>query len=189
MKSTHPFLINYRLINVNWNLYRHLNRNLYFALSLYNFLLWIVDIDRFVDIDWLINVDWLVDIYRFLDYCCWSGYFHLVWYSNLIWHFFLYLYYLLHDSLWTMYELRDLNSDFDGLFDNNLFDNLFGHFPILIFKLLSEYINLHAHFIIIALEFINLRDMRITLPNPLNKTLNLNMLFIPILFRIHKFLL
>lgn len=147
MKSTHPLLIYYRLIDVHRNLYRHFNWNLYFALSLHDFLLWIVNINRFIDVDWLININRLVDIYRFLDYCCWSRHFHLIWHSNLIWYFFLYLYYLLHYSLRTMYKFRNLNSDLDRFFYNNLLDDLFGDFPILIFKLLFEYIKLVVEYI------------------------------------------
>ena len=145
MKSTHPLLIYYRFIYVNLNLYRHLNWNLYFTFSLDYLLLEIVHINRLIYIHWLINIVRLIDIYWLLDDSCWSSHF------NLIWHFLLNLYYLLHNSLWTMYEFRNFYSDLNRFFDNNLLNNLFRQFSILILKLLSDYIKFHHHFIVITL--------------------------------------
>lgn len=135
LKPHHPFLVNYRSVNVDRDLERHfkwyLNRNFDRHLDsfLNNGLSRIVNINRFIDINWLVQVYWLLDFnidWLFDDF---GRTFDL----NI--NFFLHLHNFLNNSLRPWNVLGHLNPNLNRLLHYNFLNHLFGHSSILILQL------------------------------------------------------
>lgn len=150
LKSHHPLLVNYRSINIDRDLERHLkwylNRNLHRylypflnnGLSRIVYIDWFIDINGFIQVYWLLdfNIDWLLDDF-------W-------WAFDLNINFSFDLHYFLNNSLGPWNILRHLNSNLNRLLDHNLLNRLFRHSSILIFQLSFQNLNLSLKLILIT---------------------------------------
>lgn len=182
LKSHHPLLVNYRSINIDRDLERHfkryLNRNLHRhlypflndGLSRIVYIDWFIDINGFIQVYWLLdfNVDWLLDDF-------W-------WAFDLNINFFLHFHYFLNNPFWPWNILGHLNSNLNRLFNNNFFNRLFGHSPILIFQLSFQYLNLSLKLILISLQpidtFLMIPTLFISFPQMIDFYLKFMSLFL-----------